>query len=156
MMQVDFDFSPSRMRMIRQAADMPAIVLLSGIKICVNKRAPIAISPPVDNPRILSAPAFHSLFLLAIGRPSPASSGNNRWFKVIGKRDDEVNFSLRPGPGKLLPRKRGNNTGCISNLLPETHLWHRGLRLARFHRLFPAVLFGIRQVCLALASDGYS
>lgn len=155
-MQVDFDFPPSGMSMVRQAADVPAIVLLGGIKIGVNKGAPIAISPLVDHPRILPAPAFHPLFLLAIGRTSHSNSGNNRWFKMIGKRDDEVNFSLRHRPGKLLPRKRGNNPGCISNLLPETDAWHCALRLARFHRFFPAVLFGIRQVCPILGSNGYA
>lgn len=155
MMQVDFDFPPSGMRMVRQAADMPAVVLLSGIKIGVNKWAPITISPPVDQPRILPAPAFHPLFLLAIGRARHPVSGNNRWFKMIGKRDDEVNFSRRHRPSKLLPRKRGNNPGCISNLLPEADAWHCALRLARFHHFF-AVLFGIRQVCPVPGSDGYA
>src|SRR5690349_20731360 len=84
--QVDFDFSPSGMTMIRQAADMPAIVLLSRIKIGVNEGTPVVISPQVDNLRILAAPAFHALFLLAIRRARHPGSGNNRWFKVIGKR----------------------------------------------------------------------
>ena len=117
MMQVNFNFSPSSMTMIRQPAGMSTIILFSRIKISVNKRPSVVVSPLIYDGRIFAAPAFHSRFLFAIRRASPSIARNDRWFKMIGKRKDEVNLSFWSRTSQPLPGKSRKNTKCISQLL---------------------------------------
>jgi hypothetical protein len=64
--QVNFNFAPTRTAVLRQAVDQSSVILLSRVEVGVAKGVPITVAPPINGSRIFSAPAFQLPLLLML------------------------------------------------------------------------------------------
>jgi hypothetical protein len=106
MVQVDFDLTPPRTAMFGEPSDKPAIILFGRIKISVDERPTVVVAPFLHYVRILITPTLQPLFLLVVSRARMPVLRNNSRFKMIGKRENEMNFTSWQPAGKPLPPAR--------------------------------------------------
>jgi hypothetical protein len=91
------------MAVLRQAFDVPSVILLGGIKICVLEGMAIVVTPRVHKLRIFPAPAFQPAFLFVVWSPSVSVSRHDRWLKMVSKGEDEMNRTRGHTPRESLP-----------------------------------------------------
>ena len=64
-MEMNLGFSPAAMAMLRQHLEQPPVVLLGGVKIGMDERAAVGVSPAINGLGIFADPPLQTLFLLA-------------------------------------------------------------------------------------------
>ncbi len=105
--------------MFGKPGNQSAVILFGRIKICVDKRPPIVVAPLVDDLRIFAAPALDPALLFAVRGPSVSVTRHNSGFKMIGKGEDEMNFSVRKPAREPLPAVRGEHPQPVSEFLAD-------------------------------------
>src|SRR5437868_11951317 len=119
-MQMDLDFSPASMAMLRQPIDQPLFILLSGIKISVNERTAVAIPPTIRKLGVLPTPELESPLLLVVRSPSQSAFGDNTRLEVVGQSKNQMNLAFRPRSRQSLPDISGQNPKPIGRLRTDT------------------------------------
>ena len=89
--QVDLDFSPTGVAVVGKQVEQTLVVLLGGIKISVDERAAIVVTPGIDDLGILARPPFHAALLLGTRDAFLAICGIDGRLEVIGESKDDVN-----------------------------------------------------------------
>ncbi len=95
MMEMNFDFSPTPVAVLRQTFKVRSVILLGGEKIGVDKWLAFVVTPTLDKARVFPTPAFQPLLLLVVGRTGCALSRNVPGFEVIGQRKDQMDLPSR-------------------------------------------------------------
>ena len=85
MVQVNLDFAPSGPAMLGQSGDKRLVVLLRGIEVGMNERAPFRIAVGSEPGGVFAAPAFQSAFLFSVRSEPSADLRHDRRFEVVSQ-----------------------------------------------------------------------
>lgn len=96
-MEVDFDFSPTRVTMCGEHLDLVFVILLSGKEVGVDEGPSLVIAEAVDSLGIFAGPEFHAAHLLGARDSFAAVRGIDGGLKMIGQHKDEVHGAGRRG-----------------------------------------------------------
>src|ERR1700733_6475001 len=118
---MNLDLAPTGVAMMRNHLQQAAVVLLRGIKIRMDKRTAVIVTPPVHHFRILAAPPLDAPFLLRARNTLVTAFQINRRLKMIRYGDDQVH-RFADSSGERPPSSAGQHFPAIRNFLPETHL----------------------------------
>jgi hypothetical protein len=131
-MQMDLNFSPAGVAMLRQHLNQGLIVLLGGIKIGMDKRAAIVVTPAVDHFRILARPIFQAALLLGVRDALMTIGGVDGRLEVIGQSQNDVHRATDRRLQRA-PNRRRHNLSYVGNFVFETH-FHSEIALTLFPR----------------------
>src|SRR5580693_6755905 len=124
MMEMDLDFAPARVAMLRYHLDQATVVLLRGIKVGVNKWAAVMVPPAVHCFRIFTPPPLQPTLLLGTRNALVTVFRIDGRLEMIGHRDHKVH-RFAHGRSQRAPNPAGQHFPAVCNFVPETHLWHQ-------------------------------
>src|SRR5437667_5767375 len=93
------------------------VILLGGIKVGVSERTPIPIAPPINNLRVLTAPAFKPTLLFMIGSAGLSIFGHNSGLKVVSQSNHQMHGTARRTTRERLPGITRQPTEAVRELL---------------------------------------
>jgi len=118
--EMKFDFSPSRSTEFGEMGELPFIVLVPWIEEAVRRRETIVIAVPCRNERVLSQPLF---------KPSPRDvplGPMDLRLEVIGDREEQMNRALCSRAGcrlNALSRRAKSNVERVNAIAPSHALY---------------------------------
>src|SRR5215469_4169079 len=118
-MQVDFNFSPTRVAVLRESTQVRPVILLGRIEVRMNKGPSFRISELRESPRIFKTPSLQPPFLFCFGSPVRPTFRHNGWFKMIGERKDQVYPTAATMPPQPLPKISRHPAPSVAELLLE-------------------------------------
>src|SRR5215831_7036310 len=103
-MQVDFNFSPTRVAVVCESTQVRPFILLGRIEVSMNKRPSLRISELFESSRIFKTPPLQPSFLFCFGSSVRPTFRHNGRFKMIGERKDQVSPTAARMPPQALPK----------------------------------------------------
>ncbi len=122
MMQVDLNFPPTRMAMLRQPFDVSPVILLGRVKISVLEGMAIAVTPLINKLGVFPAPSLQPPFLSLVRSSRVSVAWDYRRLKMVSQRNDEMDLTGRRTPGEPLPGIARQPARSVRYFLAQSHL----------------------------------